>query len=251
MTPVSVIVITKNEEHNIDECLESIRWADEIIIVDAESNDKTVEIAKRYTNKIFVQPWMGFAAAKQFAVEQAKNKWIFWLDADERVLAELANEIQKLIPTNPGHAAFTVARRAYFLGRWIKHSGWYPGRVARLFHKERAVFNSAAVHEGLDVHGSVGQLKNDLLHYTDPNIFHYFAKYNRYTTLAADEAFEKKKKSRLADLLIRPIWMFVKMYIVRAGFLDGIQGLLLALFSSSYVFTKYAKLWEKEFVQQS
>jgi (heptosyl)LPS beta-1,4-glucosyltransferase len=251
MTPVSVIVITKNEEHNIEACLESVRWADDIIVVDAESRDRTAEIARRYTEKVFIKPWMGFAAAKKFAMEQTKNNWILWLDADERVLPELADEIQTLVPTNPSHAALTVARRAYFLGRWIKHSGWYPGRVARLFHKERARFNSAAVHEGLDFEGSVGELRNDLLHYTDPNIYHYFAKYNRYTTLAANELSEKGKTGHLSDMLIRPAWLFFRMYFFRLGFLDGIQGLLLAIFSSSYVFTKYAKLREKEFVQHS
>lgn len=251
MIPVSVIVITRNEERNIEACLESARWAADIVVVDAESNDRTVEIARRYTKKIFVRPWMGFAAAKRFAVEQTDHDWILWLDADERVLPELRDEISTLLPTNPGHAAFTVARRAYFLGKWMKHSGWYPGRVARLFHKQRAQFNSAAVHEGLECTGSLGQLQNDLVHLTDPNIHHYFSKYNRYTTLAANELWEKGKKGGLSDLLVRPAWIFVKMYILRLGFLDGMPGLLLAIFSSSYVFTKYAKLREKELVQQS
>ena len=248
MTPLSVLVITKNEGHNIQACLESVQWADEMIIVDAESSDETVAIAKKFTQKIFINPWIGFAAAKQFGMEQAKHDWILWLDADERVQPELANEIQLLLQTNPSQAAFNVARRAYFLGRWIKHSGWYPGRVPRLFHKQRAQFNSAAVHEGLEINGEVGQLNNDLLHFTDPNIHHYFEKYNRYTTLAADESFSKGKRARIADLLIRPLWQFVRMYIIRLGFLDGIQGFILAVFSSSYVFTKYAKLQEKEFI---
>jgi len=250
MTPLSAIVITKNEAHNIRACLESIQWADEIIIVDAESSDNTVELAKKFTQKIFVKPWMGFAEAKQFGMEQAKHDWLLWLDADERVLPELAEEIQHAVQYNSSHAAFSVARRAYFLGKRIKHSGWYPGRVPRLFHRHRAKFNSATVHEGLEINGTVGELKNDLLHFTDPNIFHYFEKYNRYTTLAADELFIKGKRSRLSDLLIRPFWQFIRMYVIRLGFLDGVHGLLLALFSSSYVFTKYAKLWEKELVKQ-
>lgn len=246
MTPLSVIVITKNESQNIAACLESVRWADEIIVVDAESSDETVTIAQQFTQKVFVQPWHGFAAAKQFAVEQTTNEWILWLDADERVLPELATEIQEVVKSNPSHAAFTVARRAYFLGRWIKHSGWYPGRVARLFHKQRASFNSAPVHEGLVINGTVGELRHDLLHFTDPSIYHYFEKYNRYTSLAADELHAKGKHFRPHNVLLRPIWQFIRMYFIRLGFLDGVQGLLLALFSSSYVFTKYAKLWEKE-----
>jgi len=186
---ISVLVITKNEAHNIAECLDSARWADEIVIVDAESRDETVALAKKFTAKIFVRPWMGFAAAKQFALEQCTNEWILWLDADERVMPELAEEIQSVMQGKPEQAAFTVARRAYFLGRWIRHSGWYPGRVARLFNRKHARFNSAAVHEGLIIDGPIGELRNDLLHYTDPNIYHYFSKYNRYTTLAAEEAY--------------------------------------------------------------
>ncbi len=245
MAALSVIVITKNEAHNIVDCLESVKWADEIIIVDAQSKDATVEIAKKYTDKIFVQPWLGFAEAKQFAVQHATNDWILWLDADERVLPELALEIQQLIEHQPKEAAFTVARRAYFLGKWIKHSGWYPGRVPRLFHKERASFNSAAVHEGLDIRGAIGELQNDLLHFTDPNLYHYVAKFNRYTTLASEELFKKNKHFTLADVLVRPSWFFIRMYFFRLGFLDGVQGLLLAILSSMYVFTKYAKLWER------
>lgn len=250
MTPLSVIVITKNEAHNIQACLESVQWADEIIVVDAESKDETVLLAQKFTQKIFIKPWLGFAAAKQFAIEHTTHNWILWLDADERVLPELAEEINMVLSKNPSQAAFSVARRAYFLGRWIKHSGWYPGRVPRLFHKQRAKFNSAAVHEGLEINGETGMLQHDLLHFTDPNIFHYFAKYNRYTTLAADELFAKGKCAHISDLLFRPVWQFTRMYFLRLGFLDGIQGLLLALFSSSYVFTKYAKLWEKEYVKQ-
>ena len=246
MNKISVLVITKNEAHNIVECLDSARWADEIVIVDAESRDETVALAKKFTAKIFVRPWMGFAAAKQFALEQCTNEWILWLDADERVMPELAEEIQSVMQGKPEQAAFTVARRAYFLGRWIRHSGWYPGRVARLFNRKHARFNSAAVHEGLVIDGPIGDLRNDLLHYTDPNIYHYFSKYNRYTTLAAEETFAKGKRAGLSDLLIRPAWQFFRMYVLRLGMLDGIQGLLLALFSSSYVFTKYAKLREKK-----
>jgi glycosyltransferase involved in cell wall biosynthesis len=246
MIPVSVIVITKNEAHNIAECLRSVSFCDDIVVVDAESTDDTAAQAKAFTPNVFVQRWTGFAAAKQFAVSQTKNNWVLWLDADERVMPELAEEIQKIIGAGPVHAAFTVARRAYFLGRWIRHSGWYPGRVARLFNKQTARFNTAAVHEGLEISGTVGELRNDLLHFTDPNIFHYFDKFNRYTTLALEGLEKKGKNFKLTDVIIRPWWQFMRMYVFRLGFLDGVQGFLLALFSSAYVFTKYAKLWERE-----
>ena len=244
MTPVSVIVITRNEEGNIAECLESVRWADEVVLVDAKSSDRTVEIARRYTERIFIEQWKGFAEAKTFAVAHARNDWILWLDADERVTPELAGEVTRLMQTPPPVAAFSMARRAYFLGRWIRHSGWYPGRVVRLFRKDRAAFSSAAVHEGLEVQGEVGNCGNDLLHFTDPNLFHYMAKFNRYTTLASGELFKSGVRFRAIDLIVRPPWLFFKMYFLRLGYLDGMPGLLLALLSSAYVFSKYAKLWE-------
>jgi glycosyltransferase involved in cell wall biosynthesis len=244
MTPLSVIVITRNEERNIAACLESVAWADDIVIVDAESKDATLDLAGRFTQKIFVEPWKSFSDAKEFAVGKTSYDWVLWLDADERVTPELASEIRSLLNSPPDQAAYSVARRAYFLGRWIKHSGWYPGRVTRLFRKDRASFSSAAVHEGLNVRGTIGNLRHDLLHFTDPNLFHYLAKFNRYTSLASRESFEAKKKFRPIDIVARPTWSFIKMYFLRFGFLDGAAGLLLALLSSFYVFTKYAKLWE-------
>jgi glycosyltransferase involved in cell wall biosynthesis len=246
MSACSVIVITKNETQNIDACLQSVSFSDDIIVVDAESTDDTVAKAKVFTDKIFVRPWMGFAAAKQFALLQTKHDWVLWLDADERVMPDLAAEIQQTVLTGTTHAAFTVARRAYFLGRWIRHSGWYPGRVARLFNKQQARFNDAAVHEGLEISGTIGELRYDLLHFTDPNIYHYFAKFNRYTTLATEGLEKRGKYFKLTDIIIRPWWQFMRMYVFRLGFLDGVQGFLLAVFSSAYVFTKYAKLWERQ-----
>lgn len=244
MSPISVIVITRNEERNIAACLESARWADEIVVVDAESSDRTVDIARTYTPNVASLPWCGFAAAKKEAVTRSRNEWIFWFDADERITPELAGELQQSVNEHPEAAGFSVGRRAYFLGTWIRHSGWYPGRVVRLFHRHRASFTDAAVHEGLLLSGPVRLLGNDLLHFTDPNLFHYMAKFNRYTSLAAHELHAKGKRTRLIDLLLRPLWQFVRMYGIRLGFLDGVPGLLLALLSSAYVFTKYAKLWE-------
>ncbi|MBI4546851.1 MAG: glycosyltransferase family 2 protein [Ignavibacteriae bacterium] len=242
---LSVIVITFNEERNIVECLQSVSWADEIIVVDANSTDRTVELAKQFTPRVYVKEWLGFAAAKNFALEQAANEWVLWLDADERATPELAGEIQHIIQNSSIiHKAFQVARRAYFLGKWIKHCGWYPGYVVRLFRRESARFNDSRVHEKLEIDGSVGRLKHDLIHYTDHNLFHYFSKFNRYTSLAAQDLWEAGKEFSLYDVLIRPLFLFFKMYILRRGFLDGMHGLILSLLSSAYVFTKYAKLWE-------
>lgn len=243
-TPLSVIVITRNEERNIVACLQSVRWVDDIVVVDSASADSTCALAEDNEARVFDRPWSGFAEAKKFAVAQTRHDWILWLDADERVTPGLAEEIQRLLAAGPAKAAYEVARRAYFLGRWIQHSGWYPGRVTRLFNKNRAEFSSSAVHEGLLVKGDVGRLQNDLLHFTDPNLYHYLTKFNRYTSLASKELHDKGERFHTADVLLRPPLMFFKMYLLRLGFLDGVEGFILALLSSAYVFTKYAKLWE-------
>ena len=241
---ISVITITLNEESNIADCLETVKWADEIIVVDANSSDHTVEISKKYTSKVFSQEWMGYGDAKNFALAHTTQEWILWLDADERVPRELASEMQEVVSFENSCSGYEVARRAYFLGKWIKHCGWYPGYVVRLFKRDGAQFTSSRVHEKLEINGSVGRLKNDLLHYTDENLFHYFAKFNRYTSFAAEDLRWEGKHFSLYDVLIRPLFLFVKMYILRRGFLDGIHGLILSLLSAAYVFTKYMKLWE-------
>ncbi|RCK77450.1 MAG: hypothetical protein IGBAC_1759 [Ignavibacteriae bacterium] len=243
---LSVIIITKNEQENIKDCLESVKWANEIIIVDAYSIDGTVEIAKNYTDKIYVREWQGFANAKNYALQFVTNKWVFSIDADERITKELKDEINQLISLeNNEYCGYMVARRSYFLGKWIKHCGWYPNYVTRLFQKEYGRYNNLNVHEQLIVDGKVGMLKNDLIHFTDKNLFHYFNKFNTYTSLAVEDLLNSKQKFSYKNLLINPIFTFFKMYFLKLGFLDGIHGLILCTLSSFYVFTKYAKLWEK------
>lgn len=242
---ISVIIITRNEERNITECLQSVSWSNDIVLVDSESSDRTVEIAKKMTAKIYVRQWEGYAQSKNFALQHVVNDWVLWIDADERVPHELAEEIQRIVQEHQSPtAAYEVARRAYFIGKWIRHCGWYPGYVVRLFKKSQASFAESRVHEHLDVKGSVGRLQNDLLHYTDENLYHYFSKFNRYTTLAAEDLIQRGKKYSLYDILVRPPFLFFKMYIVKRGFLDGMHGLILSLASSSYVFCKYVKLWD-------
>ncbi len=244
---ISSVILAKNEEKNISRCIESqLECIDEIIVlVDKSSNDNTLEIIKSFPKvKYEITEWQGYAKTKQYGVNKAENDWIFWIDADEVITDELCDELNEFKKTAPDHQAYAVARKAYFLGKWIKHSSWYPGYVTRLFNKSNAYFNSNEVHEGLVVKGSTGKLKNDLEHYTDPDIKHYFEKFNRYTTLAAEELFRANKKASLSDLLFRPFFIFIKMYFIKKGFLDGLHGFILAVFSSVYVFTKYAKLWE-------
>jgi glycosyltransferase involved in cell wall biosynthesis len=245
MAKLSVITLAYNEEHNIAECLATVRWADEIIVVDSGSTDRTAELARQFTDKVLNVEWRGYGATKNLALEHATGEWILWLDADERVPEELAAEMQAIIRNNDGTiAGYSVARRAYFLGRWIRHCGWYPGRVTRLFRKSRARFTESNVHEQIVVDGPIGTLQHDLLHYTDPNLQHYFHKFNRYTSLAAADLQAAGRKFSLLDILLRPAFLFFKMYILRRGFLDGMQGFILCVVSSAYVFTKYAKLWE-------
>ncbi len=241
--PVSVLIVAKDEEANIEACLRSARWAAEIVLVDTGSHDRTLELARGLADRILRRPWQGYAETKQRALAETSYEWVLWLDADERVTPDLAKEIAKVVES-PRHAAFAVPRRAYFLGRWIKHAGWYPGYVARLFRKDRARFNSALVHEGLEVRGPVGRLNAPLLHITDRDLEHYMRKFNRYTSLAAEELDRRGRRFRKRDLFTHPLGIFLRMYVFRAGFLDGVQGLMLALLSSAYVFAKYAKLWE-------
>ncbi len=244
MAKLSVITLALNEEHNIVDCLESVKWANEIIVVDSGSTDKTIDLARQFTDKVLTVEWKGYGATKNVALDHATGDWILWLDADERVPPELAEEIQSVLREDTMCAGFDVARRAYFLGKWIKHCGWYPGRVTRLFRKDKSRFTETNVHEQIVVVGKIGNLQYDLLHFTDPDLQHYFNKFNKYTSLAAKDMQAAGKKFSLYDILVRPPFLFFKMYIVRRGFLDGIQGFILSVVSSAYVFTKYVKLWE-------
>lgn len=243
---LSAIVITKNEGENIHECLASLHWVQEIVVVDAESQDNTVALSREFTDKIFVRPWEGYAAAKQFALAQCSGDWVLWIDADERVTPELRQEICDVLLNAPQCVGYELPRLANFLGRWIMHGGWYPGYVLRLFRRENASFNNRRVHEGVEIKGKIGRLQNHLLHYTDRDIRRYFEKFNRYTSLAAEELHRKGRRWQWWDLLFRPPWMFLRMYVFKTGFLDGVPGFILACFSAAYVFTKYAKLWEIE-----
>lgn len=249
MKSLTVIVLSKNEEHNIRDCLVSAKWADEIIVVDSGSQDETVKRARKFTRKVFVRAWRGFGEARNYAIRKARGEWIFWLDADERITPELAREIKETITGIPLHAGYSVPRKAYFLGKWIRHCGWYPGRVVRLFRRELGRFSDEKVHERLVVNGTVGDLKSDLLHYTDPSLDHYISKFGRYTSLAAEELSAKGRRFSVISLLVNPVWMFWRMYIVRRGFLDGLHGLILSVLSAGYVFVKYAKLWERTVAQ--
>ncbi|MDZ4723063.1 MAG: glycosyltransferase family 2 protein [candidate division Zixibacteria bacterium] len=238
---LSVVIITKNEEKNLERALRSVSWADEIVVVDSKSEDNTLSIARRFNAKIVSIEWSGFGHAKGEGVREAKGNWILSLDADEEVTVELMKEIQQTLQS-PEHRGYMIPRRTSFLGRWIYHCGWYPDPVLRLFEKQYGTFTDSAVHEKVEVSGKVGRLKSDLLHYSYPTLESYFIKFNRYTTLGAQEAFRQGGRGTVYDIVMRPIACFVKHYLIRRGFLDGTEGFIISVFSSCYVLAKYAKV---------
>ena len=242
---ITATVITLNEEHNIAAALESLGFADEIIVVDSESSDRTVEIARRFTDRVYVKPWPGYSAQKNFASDQASNDWVFSLDADERVSKELAREIEQLKSgADPKAAAFQMPRRTFYLGRWIKHSGWRPDYKVRLYHRKRARWRGDYVHETLEADGKVERLSGDLLHYTVRNASEHHLRMDRYTTLAAQQSYAQGKRASMVSLLVSPVAVFFRSYILKLGLLDGVPGLGIARFAAHYEFLKNLKLWE-------
>ncbi|HWN99744.1 MAG TPA: glycosyltransferase family 2 protein [Blastocatellia bacterium] len=242
---ITATIITFNEEHNITEALESLAWADEIIVVDSESSDETVHIARRFTDRVFVSEWQGYSAQKNFAAQKASCDWIFSLDADERVSPELAAEIAQLKQApDPQAAGFEMPRLTFYLGRWIKHSGWYPDRKLRLYDRRRGRWRGDYVHETLEVDGRVERLSGHILHFTVRSAAEHHARLDRYTTLAADQAYVKGKRASIASLVLAPAGAFVRSYFLKLGFLDGAQGFIIARFAAHYSFLKHLKLWE-------
>ncbi len=241
--PLSVVIMVKDEETNLPRTLASVQFADEVIVADTGSTDRTIEIAESAGARVVRCHWRGFGPTKAEALLHASGEWILSLDADEVVSSELAASIRTAIAADDSpYVAYKLDRHSNFLGRWMKHSGWYPDYVTRLFRKGRAKMSEKAVHESLSASGAVGRLAGRLLHYTDPTVDHYLTKMKLYTRLSARELFEQGRKCRWTDLPIRPAIMFLKTYIVKQGFRDGWQGFVLAMFSSMHVFTKYARL---------
>jgi glycosyltransferase involved in cell wall biosynthesis len=242
---VACVVITKNEEANIQDCLKSAQWADELIVVDAESHDKTVESARACGAKVSVRPWPGFGLQKNFGMAQASSDWILILDADERVTEELCGEVKTcLAEWRPGApAAYRIPRRNFFYGEWVRGGGVYPDYQVRLFRRGIAQYNDVAVHENLIVDGEVGTLAGHLDHYTERRIQDHFKKFGLYTTLAAQEKAKRVQAVGWTDLVFRPLVVLVKTYLLKQGYRDGVRGLIVCVFASMYTFVKYAKLW--------
>lgn len=245
MIPASVVIVTKNEEMNIKDALDSAKDSAEIIVLDSYSTDRTVEICRRYTDKVFQREWQGYSRQKQAAVNMAAGPWVLILDADERLTSELRKEIAGAVNENK-YDGFYIPRKNFFIGKWIKHSGWWPDYTLRLFKKDAGSLEEREVHEKVIVKGSVSHLKNPLEHYTYDSISDYLRKMGNYSTLAAKELKKNGVTPNPLDLIFRPFFTFIKMFFLRLGFMDGMHGLILAVLYSYYTFLKYAKTWEKE-----
>jgi len=246
---ISVVIITFNEEKRLEPALKSVAGvASEIIVVDSHSTDGTVKLARRYTPKVFERAWTNFADQKNFANAQAAGPWILSLDADERLSPELRDEILALRRGEPDCAGFSMPRLVHYLGRWIRHSGWYPDRKIRLFRKDRAVWKGEYVHESLLLDGPLGRLKGPLHHFTYETIAAHVARINTFSGLGAQKLYARGKKGRFLHLLVLPWARFFKSYILQLGVLDGFPGLVIAALSGYAVFLRYAKLreiWKK------
>jgi glycosyltransferase involved in cell wall biosynthesis len=243
---LSVVVIAFNEEDRIRQCLESASWADELIVVDAESTDKTAAIARELTDHVIVRPWPGFPAQKNFGLDQATGDWILSLDADETVSAPLREQIERIVAGGGAADGYSVARRNIFWGRWVRHGGLYPDWQIRLFRRGRGRFSELAVHESVVVDGAVARLDGYLEHRSYRDVGDFLARADRYTSLAADEWLAAGRPCRpLTDMVARPIGRFLSMYVARAGFLDGWRGFLLATLYAYYVLMRSAKIWER------
>jgi glycosyltransferase involved in cell wall biosynthesis len=246
---LSVAIVTLNEEANLPRTLASVAWADEIVIVDSGSTDATCAIAQSHGARFVTEPWRGFAAQKNFALSLCTSDWVLSLDADEAVSPELAASIQRVIAAAPSQTAFALRRRNHFLGRWIRHGGYYPDPKLRLFPRGQGTFQETPVHETAVFAGKVETLDGDLLHDAYPTLTSYLDHMQRYSTLGAAIAVQRGRTGRgmlsfLNGVLLNPAATFFYNYILRAGFLDGREGLLLHLYHSAYVSWKYAKAWE-------
>lgn len=243
---LSVVVMARDSARELGPCLDSVQGAGEVIVADTGSVDATREVAARHGARVEALQWHGFGKTRTAAFSLADRDWILWLDSDERVTPELWNAVGDLLDDgqNGALSGYEISRRANFLGRWMRGGGWGRDWVLRLFRKDSFRVVERPVHEGVEIAGAVGRLAGELLHYTDPTLAHYLQKFNRYTTLAAGELHQAGRQARLTDLLLRPPATFMRMYLLKGGIVDGLPGFILAGMSGTYVFVKYAKLWE-------
>ena len=243
---ISVCITAGNEEKNIRRCLESVKWADEIVVVDSFSTDRTPEICREYTDLVYEHKWLGYIGQKNLIKDLAACPWIMFVDADEEVSDELRDEILDEFTrgSTKTYAGFEFPRVVFYLGRWIKHGDWYPDVKLRLFRRELGTCCGKEPHDQILVDGAVKRMKGHMHHFTYEGILDQIATINRFTSITAETKFKDGRLSHISDLLLRPLFRFVRGYVFRGGFLDGLPGLIIAISTSYGVFAKYAKLWE-------
>ncbi len=238
---ISATIIALNEERNIARAIESLRCCEEILVVDSGSTDRTCEIAQLHGARVVEAAWLGYAGQKNHAASLASHDWILSIDADEALSEALEGEIWKLKKQGPQHDAYEFARLAQYLGRWILHSGWYPDRKVRLYDRRKARWEGEFVHESLKVDGSVGRLEGNLLHFTCESLTEHVKTMNSYTTLAAQELVARRKPITWSRLLFDPPITFLRSFVFKGGFRDGLEGFIIAYMAATYNFLKYAK----------
>jgi glycosyltransferase involved in cell wall biosynthesis len=245
MEKVSVYVLTFNNERTIERCLHSLRWADELVLVDSYSTDGTVEICRRFTDQVYQRTWTNHQDQYQYAADLTSNRWVMFVDADEEVPPELAREIKDELRTDNGQCDGYIAhRRTYYLGRWIKYGGWYPDYEIRLYDRNKGRWEGG-LHAKVKVKGRVKTLKNRYYHYTYRDISDQIQTIDKYSRIASEDMFREGKKFRFIHMLLNPPFRFIKEYIFKGGFLDGIPGLIIAVSTFYYAFIKHAKMWER------
>jgi glycosyltransferase involved in cell wall biosynthesis len=241
---LSVTVITRDEQANLARALESVRWADEIVVVDCGSTDDTVGIAKRFDARVIIRDWPGYVEQKNHAADAAAHDWILSLDADERVSDALAEEIRAVLRAAPSAAGFRIPRVSHYLGRWIRTTSWYPDYQLRLYDRRRARWHGRHVHEGVRVEGDAGVLTGELEHYSYRDISHHLEKMSHYAGLAARGLHEQGRTATVGELALAPALTFINDYVLRRGFTDGRVGFIVSALNAFYVFQKFARLWE-------
>jgi glycosyltransferase involved in cell wall biosynthesis len=245
----SASIICKNEEHNIEECLRSVSWCDEIVVVDSGSTDRTVELARKHTPNVVFHEWPGYVAQKNFALERASGDWVICIDADERCTPELRAAIEREVPRADSLAGFEVRRPVKYLGRWIRHGGWYPDWKLRVVRKGKARWEGTDPHDKLVPDGPVRRLDADLNHFTYRDLAHQIRIVNHFSDVAVEERLKEGRKPSILKALFHPPLKFLGCYFWKLGFLDGFPGLVIAVSSAYYVFVKHAKLWERRNVR--
>jgi glycosyltransferase involved in cell wall biosynthesis len=246
MPRLSVILITKNEAANIRACLESVAWADEIIVVDSGSTDGTQEIARQFTPHVHLHAdWPGFGPQKNLALSYATGDWVLSLDADERVTSALHAEIEAAL-ASPQADGYRIPRLSSFCGRFMHHSGWRPDHVLRLFRRQHGRFSEALVHESVQVNGAVANLREDLLHYSYRDFGDVITKLNHYSSAAAAQMDASGRRGGLSQAILHGAWAFFRTYVLRAGFLDGREGFMLAVMNAENSYYRYIKLWFRQ-----